>query len=183
LTGPPGSGKTSIIKAISLKYKRPLYTISFTKQLTDESFIDLATEIKNDSIVLIEDIDAFFVDRQAVDINISFSAFINFLDGALCTGSGIITFITANNPERLDPALIRPGRVDRIVKFEAPKKNEIRCAYKDLTGLENFDEFYAKVPRDISMAGVIEYLFRYSEDPIGNINDLRNQVAMNTMFS
>lgn len=184
LTGPPGSGKTSTVKSLALKYKKPVYMISFTKQLTDEAFIELVSDIKNDSIVLIEDIDAFFVDREALGINISFSAFINFLDGVNGTAHGTVTFLTANNPDRLDPALIRPGRVDRIIQFEPPKKNEMKNAYADITSLDNFEEFYDKIPKDISMAGLIEYLFRNYENPLDSIDDLKSQITIkNNMFS
>lgn len=184
LTGPPGSGKTSMVKSLALKYKKPVYMISFSKQMTDEGFIDLVSDIKNDSIILIEDVDAFFVDREALGINISFSAFINFLDGVNGTAHGTVTFLTANNPDRLDPALIRPGRVDRIIQFEQAKKNEMRDAYRDLTGLDTFEEFYEKIPKDISMAGLIEYLFRNYENPMDSIDDLKSQITIkNTMFS
>ena len=184
LTGPPGSGKTSIVKSLALKYKKPVYMISFSKQLTDEAFIELIADIKNDSIVLIEDIDAFFVDREALGINISFSAFINFLDGVNGTAHGTVTFLTANNPDRLDPALIRPGRVDRIIQFETPKKSEMKSAYKDLTGLDTFEEFYEKMPKDISMAGLIEYLFRNYKNPLESIDDFCSQVEIkNNMFA
>lgn len=172
LTGTPGSGKTSTVKAIALKYNKPLYVLNFTKQLTDESFIDMVCDIKNDSIILIEDIDAFFVDREPVGINISFSAVINFLDGVLGTSSGNIFFMTANNVSRIDPALIRPGRVDRIIEFGPPKKSEIRKSYEDLTGLDNFDKFYEKLPNNVSMAAIIEFLFRNYKNPVDNVSDL-----------
>lgn len=102
LTGVMGSGKSSIVKSIASKYKRRVYNISFTKGLTDEKFISLVNGISDNSIMLIEDIDAFFIDRKAQDINISFSALINIIDGLLSSGNGLIVFMTANHPEQLD---------------------------------------------------------------------------------
>ena len=91
--------------------------LNFTKNLTDDTLIGLFGDINNDSILLLEDIDAYFIDRKAQDVNVSFSVLINCLDGVLSKGEGLIIFITANNPDRLDPALLRPGRIDKIIKF------------------------------------------------------------------
>lgn len=183
LTGVPGSGKTSLVKAIALKYKRPVYIINFTKTLTDDSFIDLMSNIKDDSILLIEDIDSFFMDRQAQNINISFSALLNVLDGVLSKGNGILVFITANNPDRLDSALIRPGRIDKIVKFEYPRMNEIRSAFMSLTHEgthEKFTRFYEKIhtTKNINMSALVDLFFRFSEDYMEHVNELLDQVKM-----
>lgn len=186
LTGVPGSGKTSIVKAIASKYDRPVYVFNFTKELNDEGLINLMREIKNDSIILFEDIDAFFVDREPQKINISFSALLNVMDGIYGSTSGCITFITANNPDRLDSALIRPGRVDKIIKFDYPRKSEIKQAFDDMVEPDpntnappvNFEEFYSHIKIiKITMAGIIDYLFRYYYDNlyITKINELIEQ--------
>jgi chaperone BCS1 len=177
LTGVPGSGKTSIVKAISYKYDRQLYILNFTKSLTDEALISLFSDIHDDSILLLEDIDSYFIDRKPQDINISFSVLINCLDGVLAKGNGTIIFITANNPDRLDPALLRPGRIDKIIKFDYPKKKEIEKAFNSITeqDLSNehsireatiaFTKFYDVIKATrISMSGIIDYLFRHPND-------------------
>jgi chaperone BCS1 len=169
LTGVPGSGKSSIAKAIALKYNRRIYVLNFTKNLTDDTLISLFSDINNDSILLLEDIDAYFIDRKAQDVNVSFSVLINCLDGVLSKGEGLIIFITANNPDRLDPALLRPGRVDKIIKFDYPKKKEIEEAFYAITEQDsndaqskmNFNKFYEVIKSmRISMSGIIDYLFR-----------------------
>jgi len=181
LTGVPGAGKSSFVKAIAHKYKRSIFVLSFTKNMTDENLIDLVSEMKDDSILLIEDVDSFFVDRQAQQINISFSALLNCMDGVLGKGNGLITFITANNPDRMDPALIRPGRVDSIVKFDYPRKREIKAAFDDLIGgTDNeFNEFYDSLKNvKISMSGIIDYLFRNTTTYMENINELLEQTQL-----
>ena len=185
LTGVPGTGKSALIKAIAAKYKRSVYVISFSKKLDDDHFIDLIRDIKADNILLFEDIDAYFVNREPQDINVSFSALLNVLDGVYSSTSGCITFMTANNPDRLDPALIRPGRIDKIIRFDYPKKSEIRMAFMDIVDDETitdknkeFDEFYSHIKQiKISMAGIIDFLFRYyaNRDYITNIQELIDQ--------
>jgi chaperone BCS1 len=179
LTGVPGSGKSSIAKAVALKYNRRIYVLNFTKTLTDESLIGLFSEINNDSILLLEDIDAYFIDRKAQDVNVSFSVLINCLDGVLSKGDGLIIFITANNPDQLDPALLRPGRVDKIIKFDYPKKKDIEIAYYALTEQDindeqtknNFNKFYEIIKSmRISMSGIIDYLFRNPVDYMDHID-------------
>lgn len=182
LTGVPGSGKSSLVKAIASKYGRSLYVLNFSKSITDESLLDVMTKIKEDAVLLIEDIDAFFVDRKATDVNVSFSCLINILDGALGRNNGLLTFLTANNPERLDQALIRPGRVDRVIRFDYPRKQEIHTAFKDLTGdtsESGFNKFYQKIKGvRIPMSGIVDLLFRYPDNYIEHIDELLEQTQI-----
>ena len=175
--GVPGSGKTSLVKSLALEYDRPLYIISFTKEMTDQKLVDLVKDIKKDSILLIEDLDSLFVDKQPQNINVSFSTLLNFLDGVHCKGDGLITFITANNPDRFDTALIRPGRIDKIVKFESPKRPEIEAAFIEMTNghkkFSQFQQFYDCVKHTgVSMSGIVDYLFRHPDDYMESIDQL-----------
>jgi cytidylate kinase len=180
LTGVPGSGKTSLAKAVALKYSRAVYALNFTKMMTDESFLMLMEDIKDDSILLIEDIDAFFFERKAQDINVSFSAIINVLDGVLSKGNGLLVFITANNPDRLDPALVRPGRIDKMIKFDYPRKKEVRAAFTKLTGSdEHFQEFYEPIAElKVTMSAIIDFLFRNPDTYLESIQELIDQVKL-----
>jgi SpoVK/Ycf46/Vps4 family AAA+-type ATPase len=96
-------------------------------------------------------------------------------------GNGVITFLTANNPDRLDPALIRPGRVDIILKFNYPRKQEVKVAFMEMTTRENddFEEFYQHIKNTkISMSGIIEYLFRNEKTYMKNIAELLEQTQL-----
>ncbi|MEO5931625.1 MAG: AAA family ATPase, partial [Candidatus Kapaibacterium sp.] len=65
------------------------------------------------SIILIEDVDAAFIQRQPGEQanHITFSGLLNAIDG-VAAQAGRVIILTTNHPERLDPALVRPGRID-----------------------------------------------------------------------
>ncbi|KAF5380833.1 hypothetical protein D9615_004065 [Tricholomella constricta] len=117
LHGPPGSGKTSFIQALagSLSYDICLLNLS-ERGLADDKLNHLLSNAPERSFVLIEDVDAAFNKRvqtteDGYQSSVTFSGFLNALDG-VASGEERIIFMTTNHVEKLDPALIRPGRVD-----------------------------------------------------------------------
>jgi len=162
LSGIPGSGKTSLCKALAKHYKYSIYIMNFNKNMTDDYMIQLVSDVKDNSIILYEDIDCFFTERNSKDVNVTFSSLINILDGTLSKGCGIINIITSNHPEKLDSALLRPGRIDKIIRFSYPKKEEIKEAFHTLIGnLDHFEEFYENIKgNSYNMSTIIDYLFR-----------------------
>ncbi|CEQ42304.1 SPOSA6832_04101, partial [Sporobolomyces salmonicolor] len=118
LYGPPGSGKSSFIQALagSLDYNICVLNLS-ERGLTDDKLNHLLANAPERSIVLLEDIDAAFSMRQQTgeagfNSNVTFSGLLNALDGVASSTSQRLLFLTTNHLEKLDPALIRPGRVD-----------------------------------------------------------------------
>jgi len=72
--------------------------------------------------------DCIFVARKSNDENrnqVTFSGILNALDG-VTTGGNQIVIMTTNHIENLDPALIRPGRVDHILRFDYATKEQIK---------------------------------------------------------
>lgn len=128
LYGTPGNGKTSLVLALASKFNRDIYIMKIAGT-TDNSFRDLIAKVPKHSIVLIEDIDCFFVKRKSqveaniIESNLTFSGFLNAIDGV--TGSnGRILIMTTNNIQDLDPALIRPGRIDRKIELLNPTRDQ-----------------------------------------------------------
>jgi chaperone BCS1 len=119
LHGPPGTGKTSFAYALAGELHLKLCALSLTNpKLNDQTIADLLQKTPPRSLILIEDIDAFFVarDKQDTRIEVSFSGLLNALDG-VSAQEGRIVFLTTNHLDRLDKALIRPGRVDVVVEL------------------------------------------------------------------
>merc|ERR1712023_417613 len=76
-------------------------------------------EAPSRSIIVLEDVDALFNGRarRYGTGNMTFSGLLNALDG-VGSGAGRLFVLTTNHREKLDPALIRSGRVDSHVCFE-----------------------------------------------------------------
>ena len=126
-TGEPGTGKTSTIFAIASKLDMNISIINFGPKLYDHGYNNAIAELSNDTILVLEDIDSLFIDRVNSDenkSNISFSGILNILDG-IARKHKLIIFMTTNHKDRLDPALIRPGRIDYNIHFNYSTKNQI----------------------------------------------------------
>lgn len=134
LSGIGGTGKSTLIVAIAEWLKRPIYYIR-PSVISDETFDKTVFKITRNSIVVIEDIDIFFTNREDSKnkSEISFQTILNFLDGAL-SPSDVLIFMTTNHPEKLDSALIRKGRVDLHVEMGPPSAEEVSGYMSDFYG-------------------------------------------------
>ncbi|KAI9821403.1 MAG: hypothetical protein M1832_003410 [Thelocarpon impressellum] len=124
LHGPPGSGKSSFIQALAgeLDYNIALVNLS-ERGLTDDRLKHILSVLPPRTLALLEDVDAAFTkDRRKVDgdgyagANVSFSGLLNALDG-VASGRERVIFLTTNHVDRLNEALVRPGRVDVTVRL------------------------------------------------------------------
>lgn len=114
LYGAPGTGKTSLVTALASELCLNVCSLSLaSSNISDEKIHTLLAAVPPRSILLIEDVDAFFRQREQAtqQVKISFSGFLNALDG-VATHEGSVLFMTTNHPELLDEALIRAGRID-----------------------------------------------------------------------
>lgn len=118
--GDPGNGKTSLALAMASYLGKDIYNLDLNTINDNGNIKILFSNLTPNSLLLIEDIDCFFKGRMPVkaDSKISFSTFLNCMDGALYK-EGLVTVITTNDKNALDQALIRNGRIDYM--FEVPK--------------------------------------------------------------
>lgn len=127
-SGPPGTGKSSLIEAIANQFGLSPYVLSLSL-VTESDLLVLLGGIPPNGLLVLEDVDATAPKRPsaadttqpgikelAVGCQLSFSAFINSLDG-IGAPTGRVMIMTTNHPENLDPALMRPGRIDRHIRF------------------------------------------------------------------
>lgn len=145
--GKPGSGKTSLIMGLSDELKLNIHVLNLgNRSVSDDSLPGLMRTVPPRSIVLMEDIDAVVPDREIEEEEenedvvestppsqpstsasgksaekkaaqrVSLSCLLNCLDGVMAS-NGSMVFMTSNHPERLDPALTRPGRIDVRKEF------------------------------------------------------------------
>lgn len=128
--GPPGTGKTTTIKMLGSIHKLPIHIISFDKKIDDNTIrMAVKKSFKNSNgyrIVILEDVDSIFHNKDNTDVfsSITFSAFINLLDG-IGGINKVLFFMTTNHIEKLDNSLLRASRIDKIVEFKKTTSEQI----------------------------------------------------------
>ncbi|MFH1479600.1 MAG: ATP-dependent zinc metalloprotease FtsH [Candidatus Omnitrophota bacterium] len=138
LMGPPGTGKTLLARAVSGEARVPFFNISGSDFV--EMFVgvgasrvrDLFDQAKRAAkaegkgcIIFIDEIDAVGRQRFAGiggghdEREQTLNALLVEMDG-FNTQEGVILIAATNRPDVLDPALLRPGRFDRIIVISRP---------------------------------------------------------------
>jgi chaperone BCS1 len=127
--GPPGTGKTSLVSALAGDFGMSIYLLNLTT-FNDSSLQSAMNEVPENSIILFEDIDCMgagkrrkIVEGDAVEkepragdslpssLGVTLSGLLNVLDG-FHAPENVIFVMTTNDIHALDPALLRPGRID-----------------------------------------------------------------------
>ncbi len=133
LLGPPGTGKTLMARAVAGEAKVPFISISGSNFV--EMFVgvgasrvrDLFDQAKRNSpcIIFIDEIDAVGRLRGAGlggghdEREQTLNQLLVEMDG-FEVNEGVILMAATNRPDILDPALLRPGRFDRVVVLDRP---------------------------------------------------------------
>jgi hypothetical protein len=185
LHGPPGTGKTSMIRSIASEIGYNVSTIHFDPSLTDIKFMRAVQTIPENSILLLEDIDHIFQERKKNDEHknaITFSGLLQVLDG-FGSQYKLITMITTNFIEVLDKALIRRGRIDKMVEFKYANRDQIHHMYQRFLPekMEQFTDFYKHIKcLKITTSVLQDYLFTHmdEEDITKNITELKKTVEL-----
>ncbi|KAG0683199.1 hypothetical protein C6P40_002525 [Pichia californica] len=194
LYGPPGSGKTSFIQALAGEFDYNIAIMNVGEpNLTDDRLAYLMNNIPEHTILLLEDIDAAFNNRtQSTEkgyvSGVTFSGLLNALDG-VASAEEVITFMTTNHPEKLDPALLRPGRIDMKVLINNASDYQVRQMfmrfYDDAEKAEEFMKAFKELELPYVSTAQLQGLFvQFKENPnlaIDNIDILKSP-HMNNFF-
>jgi chaperone BCS1 len=183
LHGPPGTGKSSAVVAVASALKMDIAMLSLGDSTLDDNAIsELFSCIPINSLVLLEDVDCAFIERKEGDdkrSKVTFSGLLNAIDG-VAAGEGRILFATTNHIQRLDPALIRPGRIDRklFIGYATPQQaRELFLRFFPEADTEWANAFAERVPvGKTTMSTLQTHLLRFSDDPIGAVDQLESQI-------
>ncbi|EXM07569.1 BCS1 N terminal-domain-containing protein [Fusarium oxysporum II5] len=147
-SGPPGTGKTSLTLAAAGLMGLNIYMISLSSpNLSEDSLATLFRDLPRTCLVLLEDIDAAGLTnkrkKQETQANngppkpmrepISLSGLLNVIDG-VGAQEGRVLVMTSNHTENIDPALLRPGRVDFSVEFGLASSDTITQLFRLMYG-------------------------------------------------
>ena len=212
MSGAPGTGKTSIIRAIANMTKRHIINVNFgniasatqLKNLfqaeklsvySDSTCSDVTTfHIPIDQrIYVLEEIDTVGdVVRQRGSMTnetghtahdeVTLGEILTVLDGTMET-PGRLVIMTSNHPELLDEALIRPGRIDVMVKFGKASRNAISEMFRAFYDAEMSPDQVKAVPHEqLTPAEVGQVLFKHFDDDsseriVSVIRDLQDTTA------
>ena len=175
LHGPPGCGKTSFCQVLAgaLRLDVCMLTLS-NKGMTDNGLAALMRDAPRRSVVILEDVDAVFTHRElqrsAGDAGtVTFSGLLNAIDG-VASQEGRIFMMTTNHIERLDPALIRPGRCDvKVMVCNASREQMVSMFLRFFPGREDEARRFAGrlPPGELSMAQIQGHLLEHKGSPEG----------------
>ncbi|CAA7038452.1 unnamed protein product [Microthlaspi erraticum] len=116
LYGPSGTGKSSFVAAMANFLNYDVYDIDLSKVRDDSDLKMLLLQTTSRSLIVIEDLDRFLSTKSTA---LSVSGILNFTDGILssCAADERIMVFTMTSKEQIDPAVLRPGRVDVHIHF------------------------------------------------------------------
>jgi len=133
LYGPPGTGKTSLVSALAASFNMSIYAINLN-DFNDRTLKSAVNDVPPNAVLLFEDIDCMqsgkartpvmeVAKEQAAKesgekkedlldrLGVTLSGLLNVLDGFYAP-ENVLFVMTTNRIEALDPALLRPGRID-----------------------------------------------------------------------
>ncbi|NJE41657.1 CDC48 family AAA ATPase [Thermococcus sp. GR6] len=130
LYGPPGTGKTLLAKAVATESEANFIAIRGPEVLSkwvgesEKNIREIFRKARQaaPTVIFIDEIDAI-APRRGTDVNRVTDRLINQLltemDG-IAENSGVVVIAATNRPDIIDPALLRPGRFDRLILVPAP---------------------------------------------------------------
>ncbi|GFY87110.1 P-loop containing nucleoside triphosphate hydrolases superfamily protein [Actinidia rufa] len=166
----PGTGKSTMIAAMANLLEYDVYDLELTAVKDNTELRKLLIDTSNKSIIVIEDIDCSLDltgqrkeeekdekkdeeekdpvkkkmkgDREQSNSKVTLSGLLNFIDGlwSVCGSERIIVF-TTNYVEKLDPALIRRGRMDKHIELSYCSSEAFKVLARNYLDLDSHELF------------------------------------------
>ncbi|KAK1405049.1 AAA-ATPase ASD, mitochondrial [Heracleum sosnowskyi] len=167
LYGPPGTGKSTMVAAMANLLQYDVYDLELTSVSNNTELRKLLINTSGKSIIVIEDIDCSLnltgqrkIEKNIVEsedekvefiravqngrtgstdgTKVTLSGLLNFIDGlwSACGGERIFVF-TTNYLEKLDPALVRRGRMDKHIKMSFCSFEVFKVLSRNYLGIES----------------------------------------------
>lgn len=214
LFGRPGTGKSSLSLSIAGCFGLEVYIVNIAS-IDDSRLSTMFTSLPPRCVVLLEDIDAVGVSRsydsdgEGSDTSsgaplpgkksqgrVSLSGLLNALDGVGST-DGRVLIMTTNHIEHLDPAVIRPGRVDMKVEFQLAdheitrqlfrnmfeqgdleEPNEANRVQNNVATAKLAEEFAGQIPSlEFSSADIISFLLKHRKSASKAVRNVSGWVS------
>ena len=199
--GPPGTGKSSFAMALAARYECDIYMLSLLdRNMYDGNLLNLFNSLPPRALVLLEDIDSAGLTRELVNdrdrdrdrnrepvTQVTLSGLLNAIDG-VDSPEGHILIMTSNDPDSLDEALVRSGRVSVKVAFRkatpAQSRDIFLRMYQDDVDDPDLnitketidrlaDEFASKVPdNEFSPADLQDYMLTRKSQPQRAVDEM-----------
>jgi chaperone BCS1 len=175
--GPPGTGKSTMALALAGALRRPIHIIN-PATVADDNALQSAINQAGSGVVLIEDIDALDCGRerqkpqpqgytdapvpgrgalvaaapdQPTMTGITTSGLLNAIDG-VAARDGRILIITTNHADKLDAALIRPGRIDMRCHFGPAGESEALAMFRRFCPEQDEAGFMAEIGSELPLS-------------------------------
>ena len=195
LVGPPGTGKTLLAKAVAGEANVPFFSISGSEFV--EMFVGMGAAKVRDlfkqanekapCIVFIDEIDAIGKKRNGQmsgndEREQTLNQLLTEMDG-FDGSKGVVILAATNQPDSLDPALLRPGRFDRRIPVELPdlqgRIDILKVHAKKIRVGDNVD--YAAVAKAAAGASGAELANIVNEAALRAVRDNRKFVTQAEM--
>lgn len=193
LYGPPGTGKSSLVAAIANYMKYDVYDLELTKVSDNSELRMLLLQITGGSIIVIEDIDCSLgltnrvsqsgpnldeqVGGEISGSRVTLSGLLNFTDGLWsCCGEERIIIFTTNHKEKLDPALLRSGRMDMHILLSSCTFPAFKSLAYNYLQIEDHPLFPAvkesmrQIEAEMTPSEISEILIKHLDNPLKALN-------------
>ncbi|KAH7352958.1 hypothetical protein KP509_19G072100 [Ceratopteris richardii] len=194
LYGPPGTGKSSLIAAIANYMLYDIYDLELTKVSENTELKSLLVRTSPKSVIVIEDIDCSVKmsnrdgetdddSKEGADSNsssrLTLSGLLNFVDGLWsCCGEERIFIFTTNFKERIDSALLRPGRMDMHILLSYCSFHAFKKLARNYLGIQDHPMFFelekimTKSSVQVTPAAIAAMLMSNQDNPDAAISEV-----------